>query len=374
MILKYLLPLSLLLLSNLGGASPHVTTTPVVAVDLAQVSDLPGILPRLKSARVVFVGEIHDRNDHHRNQLSIIHHLHRVHGKIAVGLEQFQQPAQATLDRYISGEIDESTMLSESGYFERWRFDYRLYAPILRYAQAHQLPLIALNLPSELTGAVSRTGIAGLSPEQRGQLPEIDRSDIAYRQRLEQIFSHHPQTPNRDPNRFLEVQLLWDEGMAERAARFLREHPEHVLVVLAGNGHVAYRGGIPDRLRRRLALPYAVVINGELGQAQDYAGNFLLESQPEPLPKPGRLGLLLRADERPGMVVAELMEGSAAAEVGIDVGDRIIELNGRPIRSMSDVSVVLWDKSPGASVNLLFETKQGLFRRLQRRELTVRLR
>ena len=34
--------------------------------------------------------------------------------------------------------------------------------------------------------------------------------------------------------RFEEALLLWDEGMADRAARFLGEHPDETLVVLAG--------------------------------------------------------------------------------------------------------------------------------------------
>ena len=42
--------------------------------------------------------------------------------------------------------------------------------------------------------------------------------------------------------------------MAERAARYLQEHPEKTLVVLAGGGHLEYGQGIPKRLLRRVPV------------------------------------------------------------------------------------------------------------------------
>ena len=61
-------------------------------------------------------------------------------------MEMFQQPFQRYLDEYVAGSIDEQTMLRATEYYRRWRMDFRHYAPILRYAREHGLPVIALNV------------------------------------------------------------------------------------------------------------------------------------------------------------------------------------------------------------------------------------
>ena len=38
--------------------------------------------------------------------------------------------------------IEEEYLLRETEYFERWRFDYRLYRPIFRFARQQELWLV----------------------------------------------------------------------------------------------------------------------------------------------------------------------------------------------------------------------------------------
>ena len=52
-------------------------------------------------------------------------------------------------------------MLKQTEYFTRWRFDYRLYRPILRFARDQGLPLVALNVPRELTERVAADAYLG---------------------------------------------------------------------------------------------------------------------------------------------------------------------------------------------------------------------
>ena len=49
--------------------------------------------------------------------------------------------------------------------------------------------------------------------------------------------------------------------MAERVAEHVLAEPEATVVVLAGNGHVAWPGGIPDRVRRRAGVRGFVLAN-----------------------------------------------------------------------------------------------------------------
>lgn len=245
--------------------------------------DLASIIPALAERRVVFVGEQHHRYDHHLNQLAIIRGIHARHADLAVGLEFFQHTDQPHLDAYIAQDIDEREMFRRTRFKERWSVDSRHDAPILRYAREHGIPLVGLNLPDELVNKVRRHGIGGLGAEDLMRVPNIDHSDDRYRERLRRIYATHPQTA-RDFERFVEVQLLWDEAMAERAAGYLKAHPGRRLVVFAGNVHVAYGSGIPRRLHRRLAVDYAIVVQGVDRGIEPGIADHLLISEEIPLP------------------------------------------------------------------------------------------
>lgn len=338
-------------------SAPVASTTrepPATATRVVGLHDLPAldsIVGELAGKRVVYIGESHDRYDHHLNQLALIERLHARWPGLALGVEFFQQPFQPQLDAYIRGEIDATELLARTEYYQRWRFDFRLYAPILAYARSRGIPVIALNLPTELTAKVGQGGWESLTPEERAALPkEIDRSDAAYRARLEPVFRQHARAEQRDFERFVDVQLLWDEGMAERIAEHLQANPSHRMVVLAGTGHLAYGAGIPNRVARRLPVTSAIVLQGAgLDLAPDIA-DFVLLSEERRLPPAGTLGVLLEPAE--GVHIADFAADSAARTAGLRQYDQIVAVNDRPVASIADVKAMLWDKSPGDRVTV----------------------
>jgi uncharacterized iron-regulated protein len=336
-----------------------VQATPVL--DLGAMQDLEGILPELAGKRVVFVGETHDRFDHHLTQLEIIRRLHALQPRVAIGMEAFQQPFQPVLDDYIAGNLSEQEFLRASEYYTRWRFDYRLYAPILRYAREHQLPVVALNLPAELTGKVGREGLAALTAAEQAQMPDvIDRTDIDYEQRLREVFNQHPDN-GRSFENFVDVQLLWDEGMAEQAADYLASHPDYRMVVLAGSGHLAWGSGIPRRLERRLQTSSAIVLNGwEGGELHPDLADFILLTQPRMLPPAGKFGVLLET-QAGAPVVETCLPDSPCARAGLKRGDRLLAIDGERIADMADLRLAMWDKLPGDTVTLRVSRSRWLF-------------
>jgi uncharacterized iron-regulated protein len=353
-----------------GPATSPVQQTP--AVDLGEAPDLEGIIPKLADRRVVFVGESHDRYDHHLVQLEIIRRLHAIHPRLAIGMEMFQQPFQDVLDDYVAGTLGEQDMLRRSEYYQRWRFDFRLYAPILRYAREQQLPVIALNLPAELTQKVGRNGLDGLAAAERAQLPaEIDRSDAAYEQQLRKIFEQHPDS-GRGFDNFLEVQLLWDEGMAQRAADYLAAHQDYHMVILAGSGHIAGGSGIPNRLARRLPASSAIVLNGWDGALEPGLADFILLPEPRMLPPSGKFGLLLET-QNPVPVVEACMPDSPCTRAGLQQGDRFLSIDGEPVEDITDLRLAMWDKLPGDTVTLEVSRKRW-FSAPQRLSYRIELR
>jgi uncharacterized iron-regulated protein len=335
-------------------APAPVSATPVL--EPGAMPDLAGIIPRLAEKRVVYVGETHDQLAHHLTQLEIIRRLHKLHPRLAIGMEQFQQPFQHVLDDYIAGKLSEREMLRKSEYFRRWRIDYRLYAPILRYAREQQLPVVALNLPVELTDKVAHEGMAALSAAEQAQLPTgIDRSNKTYVQRLRKIYDRHPHN-GASFERFLDVQLLWDEGMAQRAAGWLAAHPDYHMVVLAGSGHLAWGSGIPDRLQRRLPVRSAIVLNDWNGDLDPGVADFILLTTPRTLPPGGRIGIFLQ-DDKKLPTVENCIPDSPCVHAGLKRGDRLLSIDGEPVNNLTDLRLALWDKRPGDSVTLRIRRK-----------------
>jgi len=347
-------------------AAAHPAAAPVSlpiqatpSVNLGTLSDLEGIIPGLADKRVVFVGETHTRYEHHLIQLEIIQRLHKIDPELAIGLEFFQQPFQEYLDRYVAGELSEQELLQGTEYYRRWRYDYRLYAPILRYAREHKLPLVALNLPMEVTRKAGRLGLDKLSAEERKYIPRtIDYSDRDYEQRIREIYDQHPRN-GQDFANFHLVQLLWDEGMAERAADWLMAHPDYRMVILAGSGHLAFGSGIPQRLLRRLPVSSAIVLNGRNEPLVPGLADFLLLPQQRSLPPAGKFGALLEHDDA-ALSVSSCLPDSPCEAAGIRQGDRLVSINDTPVADMADLRLATWDKEPGDVVILKLRRKRWL--------------
>ncbi|HEY9878420.1 MAG TPA: ChaN family lipoprotein [Leptolyngbyaceae cyanobacterium] len=232
--------------------------SPVAEFSSNQVATLEA----LSSAQVVYLGETHDSPADHAAQLEIIQALVARNGQhrgrpIAIALEMFQRPFQPALDDYLAGNIDEQTLLTETEYEQRWGFPWEYYAPILRLAKDHQLPLLALNTPTEVTHKVARSGLGSLGPEDQRYIPplsEIHTDNAAYRSYIEAIFNeiHGDLGSAMSFENFFAAQVLWDETMADAIATFLQQNPDYQVIVLTGQGHVIYGYGICDRVARRL--------------------------------------------------------------------------------------------------------------------------
>ena len=246
------LGLGILLLCTLPTVSWQLISA-ATAVNVEQKA----LLDQWADAQVLYLGETHDSQADHKAQLQIIQELYQRQSEIAIAMEMFQRPFQDPINRYLAGEITEAQLQKETEYKQRWGFDWEFYAPVLRFAKQHQLPVIALNTPTEVTKQVSRKGLESLTDEDKTFIPpvaDIDTSNPAYRQKLKQIFEQfHPGHASEGSfERFFTAQVLWDETMAEKIAQQVKEQPDQLVVVLAGKGHIEQGYGIPDRVARRL--------------------------------------------------------------------------------------------------------------------------
>jgi uncharacterized iron-regulated protein len=216
------------------------------------------LFDELSKFDVVCLGEAHDAARDHFAELAIteaVAQRAQFSGRaLGVGFEMFQAPFGSALHAYSVGHLDDAGLRKRTHYDERWGFAYAFYQPILAFGRARGLPLKALNATRELTHAVAEKGLAGLSKKERRQLPDLDLDDAAHRAAFDRLMAGHPHGEGMDLDNFYAAQVVWDETMADNAARWVAERaPSRQLVVLAGSAH-CQQEAIPARIERRESL------------------------------------------------------------------------------------------------------------------------
>jgi uncharacterized iron-regulated protein len=330
---------------------PILQHSPSRVLEPNQITDLKDIIPKIVTSRVIYVGEQHEKFSHHINQLMIITQLHEAGYPLAVGMEMFPLSSQAILDEYLANQIDERTFLKESRYFSQWRVDYQLYKPIIDYIKQAGIPLVALNIEPAITHQVVKEGIHSLTAEEQQHLPSaMDFTNKQYRQDLYQIFLiHQQQFGHQNFDYFLQSQLLWDETMAQSAHQYLLAHPKTKLIVLAGNGHLMYRYGIPQRLHRRNGEPFSVIIQDEK-ITKGIADYILLTEDIQGKLSP-RLGIWLE-DKNNQVIIKSVGKETLAHQVGLQVGDIITQFAGQKIQSAADLKLALFYTQPNSTITI----------------------
>ena len=129
----------------------------------------------VRTARVVYVGEMHTSARHHEIQLRVIRALHDGGIRLAVGMEMFDRSYQTVLDLWAAGGLDEEAFLRRTHWYANWRFDYGLYRSILDYIRTEKIPLVALNVPFSIPPKIRVGGTEYLTEYEKGYLPgEVD--------------------------------------------------------------------------------------------------------------------------------------------------------------------------------------------------------
>jgi uncharacterized iron-regulated protein len=234
-----------------------------------------GMIKQLQAAKIVYLGETHDSASDHQQQLAIIQALFKHKPQIAIGMEMFQSQMQPLLDRYLAGKITANELYEQSEFDKRWGYPWKYYLPILEFAKANRLPVIALNTPGEIARKAARKGLESLTKEELKSIPpvtEIDRSNAKYQQMILDSYQQHAgivSIASKSFDRFYTAQLLWDETMAANTANFVKQNPNHQMIVLAGSSHIIYGYGIPDRVLRRLKQPKSIQKTVLLSLADD---------------------------------------------------------------------------------------------------------
>ena len=80
--------------------------------------------------------------------------------------------------------------------------------------------------------------------------------------------------------------------------------------------------------------------------------------EPEPEPKkPGTMGVRV-TEEEGNLVVSKIVEDGAAAEAGIQAGDKLLEVNGKKVQTLDNLADALQGLFAGDKVKLLIEREE----------------
>jgi uncharacterized iron-regulated protein len=214
---------------------------------------------------------------------------------VILSLEMFERDVQYILDEYRDGLITEDQFLENTRPWDNYQTDYR---PMVEFAVAHGLPVVAANAPRRYVNRVTRLGpesLEELSDEARRYLPPLpypgpseayrkqwDRvmaemmeeamaaADSAHQamdsipahQAMDSVPAHQAMDsvpahdvpdeaespPAHSMDNALQSQALWDAAMGEAVAGALESHPGGLVIHYAGSFHVARHTGIPERV------------------------------------------------------------------------------------------------------------------------------
>ncbi len=360
---------SFLTLDATGRIAQHTTESEMgismilrkdpLAVEVAALRTLSRVIDDSAGKKIVYVGEYHDRFAHHNIELEIIKSLYRKNAEIAIGMEMFQRPFQSVLDDYIGGILEEREFLKKTEYFSRWGYDYNLYKPILDFARAWKIPVVALNLRREITDKVSQNGMDSLNEDEKKEIPEqTNFSDDSYRERLLRVFAEHKDSSERNFDFFYQAQVLWDETMSRSIDEYLKKNPGRQMIVIAGQGHFIYGSGIPRRTFRRNGYIFTTILN-DVDVGRDIADYVLFPEPMDGVTAP-KLGVFLKEGDGK-VLITDMTDGSVAREAGLKPGDRILALDNVPVQTSDDIRIALFYKKPDDTIAVTIIRHRFLF-------------
>ena len=155
----------------------------VIAITLAFTSDKPAyllfdktgkvisyekMLTDLKTADIVFFGELHNNPISHWMELQITKDLFVAKKQnLILGAEMFESDNQIIMNEYLSGKIKSNSFKNEMRLWPNYETDYK---PLFEFANSNKIPFIATNIPRRYASIVAKSGfdkLKDLSPDAK---------------------------------------------------------------------------------------------------------------------------------------------------------------------------------------------------------------
>lgn len=229
------------------------------------------LMQELADIRIIYVGEQHTNKAHHNIQLKVIQAIFKENQNLVVGMEMFDHSYQDILDQWSAGELDQKAFQQKMHWYANWRYNYSLYKDIFDFIKANRIRLVGLNVPNHIPPKIREGGLENLRDDEKEHLPEqIDLANEEHRKYVRAVFEKHQHHFRGEVNfeNFYAAQSVWEDAMAESIAEHLNGN---VMVVLAGNGHIQFKYGIPNRAYKRTNVPFRTIYSASVGGEEELA-------------------------------------------------------------------------------------------------------
>lgn len=208
------------------------------------------MIAELSDYDVVLFGEYHDNAMIHWLELQTTKALYKEKGKrLLLGAEMFERDNQDALDAYLQKEVDAEALDTIARLWPNFKTDYK---PLVDFAQAHNIPFIATNIPRRYAAIVAKNGLDSLEhlprKERRyiAKMPiKVDMDTPGYSEMLDMMGDHS----NGDPMNFVAAQAVKDATMAESIWK--QSNRRHLLLHFNGDYHSKEYGGIYWHLTKK---------------------------------------------------------------------------------------------------------------------------
>ncbi len=230
------------------GNQPNYQSDQVYGKGLELIT-LDQATQNIQPGSIVVLGEQHGTSKQASQQMQILESIRKNNKIVSVGMEFFEAQDQALVNQWRAGQLAEADFLKAIGWGS---FPFADYSGQAMFPKSEEgATTVALNASRKLTGKIAKVGLSGLSDEERAQLPPgFTLGNDRYFERFKEIMGGH--LPSADAiNRYFAAQSTWDEAMAYRATEYIKAHPDQILVIVVGEFHVQYGGGLPDRIQAR---------------------------------------------------------------------------------------------------------------------------
>jgi uncharacterized iron-regulated protein len=213
-----------------------------------QISSKDELFQSLRDSQIILIGENHGFQTHRDQHMEILRELRKQGRTVHVALEFFYYPDQLQVEAYRSGQISEMNFLKEIKWGQP-SYDYYREQALFPNLLAGERTW-AINAPRVLTGQVARAGLGSLSSDLQKLLPpQFTLGRESYRKRFQQAMGGHVNPEAFE--RYFAAQSIWDDTMAWRLAQIHQSFPQASIVVVVGEFHTQYGGGLVDRLKAR---------------------------------------------------------------------------------------------------------------------------
>ena len=330
---------------------------------------------KLDDVRVVFVGESHTDASYHQVQFQVIRELQKRGRTVLVGLEMFPYTAQPALDRWNAGKETEQAFLDDSHWYLNWGYHWAYYREIFLFAREHGIKFHGVNTPREVVAAVRKKGFKDLTPEEAAAIPaKIDTVSAEHRRVVKALFNDDDGKLHTMSEQMFEgmfsAQCTWDAAMGFNAVQVLRKSggAKDIMVVLIGQGHVAYGLGIQRQAATWFEGKMASVIPMHIedlkgkntSKVQASYADYLWGLPREEEPVFPSVGMSTRGG-RNGlpMTIIDVQKDTPAAAAALKVGDVLVSMDGIPVTGLETYQTIMSTKRWGDPVTFVVTRDQA---------------